>query len=163
MPMFIRKTLATGKNQILKALRDGEKTYTKIKKDTGLSDPVISDHLKWLWNENFITRDIYSRKYRLLEKGSNRLPLIDLVDQLNEVLRRGETNPVNYSREIEQILEPISKPSKENNTKITNCISIIHESFITLNPQITDTYGKNPFIRTQKLDDGTILINFMKE
>lgn len=162
MTMFIRRTLAPGKNEILKALRDEEKSYTQLKKDAKLSDPVLSDYLKWLWKKKYIVRDIDSRKYRLLKKGRNLLPIITLVDQLNLVLRRGETNPVKYFEEIEKTLETSPEPLKKNTTKIANCISILHESFSTANSKIMDIYGKDPFIRTRKLDNGTILIDFMK-
>ncbi len=160
--MFIRRTLAPGKNEILKALRDQKKSYTQLKKDADLSDPVLSDYLKWLWKKKYIDRDIDSRKYRLLKKGGNLLPLIDLVDQLNLILRRGETESVEYSGENESMLDTTSEPLKENNVKIANCIFAIHESFTAANPQITDIYGKDPFIRTRKLDDGTILVDFIK-
>jgi len=134
----------------------------ELKKETGLSDPVLSDHLKWLWKQKYIDRDISTRKYHILKKARNKLPIIAVIDELNMVLRRGQISPVRYPDELEKMMNELSKPLQKNITIIANCISILHKSFAKMNLQIKDAYGENPFMRTRKINDGTILLDFKK-
>ena len=137
--MFVRKPLAPGKIKILSALRDMCKPYKELKSDTELSDPVLSDHLKWLQKKKYIGRDIDTRKYYLLKKAKNKLPIFDFIEKLNLILRRGQVAPTKYSNEA--IVSSLSDPMRKNIDTIANCISVTHEFFMKLNPSAGNVSG----------------------
>jgi DNA-binding transcriptional ArsR family regulator len=62
--------LAEGKYKILKLLLQFPKTYTEIVKETGLSGPVVSDHLKSLSANNQITAPPKNEGLQRVERGA---------------------------------------------------------------------------------------------
>ena len=163
--MSLKIPFPPGQIKILKALESLEpeervsKSYTILRKETGLPDPVISDYLKKLRKKGLIERDIDTREYYLSVKGKRKIQLLRLIQRLMEIIEKETTKKVKHKSEKLRNIR-LASETKKNLRMLASCTLELHKAFLQL-PKIQQLFGPNPFVRTEELTDGTILLDFM--
>jgi len=163
--MSLKIPFPPGQIKILKALESLEpkervsKSYTILRKETGLPDPVISDYLKKLRKRDLIERDIDTREYYLSVKGKRKIQLLRLIQRLMEIIEKETTKKVKHKSEKLRNIR-LALETKKNLRMLASCTLELHKAFLQL-PKIQQLFGPNPFVRTEELTDGTILLDFM--
>jgi len=166
--MYGTKSLAPGEMKILQVLKSEKKkmslkSYKTLKKETELSDPVLSDYLKRLQKKMFIIRDVDTRKYSLTVRGKRRLEFFDLVEKLNNILEHGKTKPVIFkSGTLQAFPEKMALETKKNLEIVANCERVIHQSLLEMFPKIKELFGKNFFLGTSEIENGKIIVEILK-
>jgi DNA-binding IclR family transcriptional regulator len=77
----MRNYLRPGEIKILKALREGPKSFSELH---GLNTNVLSEYLKSLQLSGLIQRDIETRKYLVIDAGIQAVNLEDRIQELRE-------------------------------------------------------------------------------
>jgi DNA-binding HxlR family transcriptional regulator len=155
-----------GQIKILKALETSEtkkrvsKSYTMLKEETGLPDPVLSDYLKKLRKKKLVERDIDTREYYLSIIGKRKWQMLTLIERLMDIIERENTKPVTYKSEKLGNVK-LASETKKNLRMLANCTLELHKAFLQL-PKVQKLFGHNPFVRTTEQSDGTILLDFKK-
>jgi len=158
--------LAPGEVKILKVLKEGSKmkSYTNLKDETKLSDPVLSDYLKRLQKKKFVKRDIDTRKYCLTVKGKRKLEFQILAEELYHILLEcGETKPVKYENKTKRAFpKKKAEETKKNLEIVFNCEWILRKSLLEMFPKIKKLFGTDFFLKTFETKSGEIFVQFLK-
>ena len=164
--MSLKRQFAPGEVKILRALigvgaeREIFKSYTTLREETSLSDPVLSSYLKRLRKRGLLNRDIDTRKYSLSVNGRRRLELFELTEKIRKIIEEEETLPVRYkSEELKRV--KLASASKKNLRMLANCTLELHKAFLQL-PKVKKLYGSNPYIRVVEQDDREIVLYFKR-
>lgn len=80
---LLNKPVGATEKTILNVLSDKKlRTFSELKKETGLSGPTVSENLKLLQKRNMVKKDIDSRKYGICTEGIQWLKREGLTDTI---------------------------------------------------------------------------------
>ena len=164
--MSLRGPFSPGEVKILRALKGSmteakiSKSYTMLRGETKLSDPVLSGYLKRLRKKGLLDRDIDTRKYSLSLKGRRRLELFELVEKIRKIVEEEEILPVKYKSEDLRRVK-LASASKRNLRMLANCTLELHKAFLQL-PKVSKLFGSDPYVRVTEQVDGEIVLDFKR-